>query len=335
MMQEIAIDPRAMRSRVTGLTLIELMVALAIGAFLMIGAVTVFMQSRTSFRITESVSRLQENARFVLDAVEPDVRMSHYWGLTNLTYMVQGRRKASEPAGAGPVTCGNNWAIDLESQVGANNGYNWACAPTGGSQPNSDTLIVRRASEDSIAPGDLVANTLYVQSARGAVNSQIFQGTVLPAEPSPAVSRTHRLIANGYYVSQTSSLGAALPSLRVKTLLNGGLIQDQEVMPGVEDMQVQYGVDTDAEGVPTRGSIDRYVNAGDPIITPGAAGFIPSAEILAVRVWFRLRAERAENGFVDNTTYVYADQNVGPFNDAFRRVVIAKTIYLRNARPAS
>ena len=37
------------------MTLIELMVALAIGAFLMIGAITVFMQSRTTFRVTESL----------------------------------------------------------------------------------------------------------------------------------------------------------------------------------------------------------------------------------------------------------------------------------------
>jgi type IV pilus assembly protein PilW len=49
-----------------GMTLIELMVALAIGAFLMIGAISVFVQSRTTFRVTESVSRLQETARFAL-----------------------------------------------------------------------------------------------------------------------------------------------------------------------------------------------------------------------------------------------------------------------------
>src|SRR5690606_21019944 len=48
---------------IKGVTLIELMVALAIGSFLMIGAVTVFMQGRTTFRVTESIARLQENAR--------------------------------------------------------------------------------------------------------------------------------------------------------------------------------------------------------------------------------------------------------------------------------
>ena len=68
-----------------GMTLIELMVGLAIGAFLMIGAIATFMQSRTTFRVAESVARLQENARFALDVLEHEIRMAQYWGLTTTT----------------------------------------------------------------------------------------------------------------------------------------------------------------------------------------------------------------------------------------------------------
>lgn len=331
-----------MRDRQRGVTLIELMVALAIGAFLMLGAVTVFMQSRTTFRITESVSRLQENGRFALDVLEADVRMSHFWGLTNLTYAIEGRRLATEPHWApGPAACGVNWAINLENQVGSNNAYGWTCAPSGAFQAGSDTLIVRRVAEDPIAnptAGGALNNAgLYVQSSRpGGAPNRIFLGNTVGAIGfNPAVHAVHRLMANGYYVDQRSALGATVPSLRMKTLLENGTIVDSEVMPYIEDLQVQYGVDTDPVDTPNRGAVDRYVNAGDPIITPGAAGYVPFAEILAVRVWLRVRAERPENGFVDSTNYVYADRNVGPFNDNFRRIVVSKTIYLRNARPLS
>jgi type IV pilus assembly protein PilW len=126
-----------------------------------------------------------------------------------------------------------------------------------------------------------------------------------------------------------------VPSLRVKTLMGDGTIQDQEVAPGVEDLQVQFGVDTDALGAPTRGSIDRYVNANDALFIAGNPAFAADAEILAVRIWLRLRAERFENGFADAATFVYADQSAGPFHDGIRRLVVTKTIYLRNARPAS
>jgi type IV pilus assembly protein PilW len=317
------------------MTLIELMVALAIGAFLMIGAITVFMQSRTTFRVTESISRMQENARFAIDVLEPEIRMAHYWGLTTTTASVAGRAAPTAANGVGPDNCGNNWTINLDQAVaGSNNGYGFGCAGTTPAA-NADTLVVRRVSEDP-APLPLTAGTLYIQSMRGTGESQIFTGPAVPAGFNALTSQTHSLVVNGFYVSTSSSLGAGVPSLRVHTLAAGGAMSlNQELIAGVEDLQVEFGVDTDAPDTPDRGSIDRYVDINDPMIDPTNAGFDPNAEILAARVWVRVRAERAENGFTDAAVYAYADQNVGPFLDGFRRLVVSKTIYLRNARPPS
>ena len=322
----------------TGLTLIELMVALGIGAFLMIGAVTVFMQSRTSFRVTESVSRLQENGRFVLDALEPDIRMARFWGLTTRTQKIANRALPTAANGIGDDTCGNNWLINLEWAVEVrNNGNNFACAGAfpGQNETTADTLTIRRVSEDAVPVGALVANRMYVQAGR-FLDGLIFDDGALPAGFVPGDgSETHALSVNGYYVSRSSSLGANIPSLRVHTLLGDGTVQDQEVLPGVEDMQIQFGVDTDVIGAVNRGSIDRYVNADNAILDPLQPGFLPDAEVLAVRIWLRLRAENIENGFTDTAAYVYADRNQVPFNDGFRRIVVSKTIYIRNARQAS
>jgi type IV pilus assembly protein PilW len=322
-----------------GMTLIELMVALAIGAFLMLGAITVFMQSRMAFRVTESMARLQENARFALDAMEPDIRMAHFWGLTPRTYLIQGRAAPTDGAGVGAHDCGNNWKLNLNESVEGSNTYAnvIGCAPTTGAQvPNSDVLVVRRAGEDAIAPAALTAGTLYIQSTRAQLG-QIFVGTAIPAGYNATTSETHRLLANGYFVSTQSAI-TNVPSLRRKFIQASGAIGEEEIMIGVEDMQVQFGIDTDVPGTPVapnpnRGSVDRYVNPDDPIIDPTKAGFNPNAEILAVRVWLRLRADNIENGFVDNTVYQYADQNFGTFADGFRRLVVSKTIYIRNARP--
>jgi type IV pilus assembly protein PilW len=323
--------------RMAGITLIELMVAMAIGSFLMIGAVTVFMQSRTTFRVNETVGRLQENARYVLDTLEPELRMAHYWGLTSRTIKIRGRARPTDPVPAGlgvAGDCGVNWSINLDNAVGGtNNGYGWACAAFGAAQPGADTLEIRRVSEDPVVP---VPNTMYVQSARFR-DGQIFVGAAVPPDFLAATSATHQLMTSGFYVSQNSTLdtpGNPVPSLRMKTLTGGALgvrVVDQEVLPGVEDLQVQFGVDTDVVGDPNRGSIDRYVNAGDPIITPGNPAFLPDAQILAVRIWIRIRAEQIENGFIDTTNYVYADQNVPAPNDSFRRLLVSKTIFLRNA----
>jgi type IV pilus assembly protein PilW len=321
-----------------GLTLIELMVALGIGAFLMIGAVTVFMQSRTSFRVTESVSRLQENGRFALDALEPDIRMARFWGLTTRTQKIANRALPTDPNGIGDDSCGQNWLINLEWAVQVrNNGNVFACpgAFPGQNEPLADTITIRRVAEDAVPVGALVNNRMYIQAGRFMDGRLFDNGALPPGFAAGDGSETHALVVNGYYVSRSSSLGANIPSLRVHTLMGDGTVQDQEVLPGVEDMQIQLGVDTDPIGAANRGSIDRYVNANDPILDPLNAGFLPDAEVLSVRIWLRLRAERVENGFTDTAAYQYADRNQAPFNDGFRRIVVSKTIYVRNARQAT
>ncbi len=317
------------------------MVALTIGSFLMIGAVTVLTQSKTAFRVLESVSRLQENARFALDTLEPDIRLASYFGLTSRSGKIQGRATPQAPIPPGLRVrndCGANWTINVAEEVnGTNNGYRWTCPAFGrAAQPAADSFVVRRVSVNPVAP-PLEGGTLYVQSARFQ-DSQLFVGPSVPAGYLPTTSQTHRLIVNGYYVSAHSSLdtpGNSVPSLRVKTLVGGARgprIVDQEVLPGVEDFQVQFGVDTDVIGTAARGSINRYVNPDDPVLDLFSAAYNPDATILAVRIWVRLRAERPENGFTDTMSYTYADQYVPAPNDRFRRTVISKTIYLRNAR---
>ncbi|HEU4619681.1 MAG TPA: PilW family protein [Gammaproteobacteria bacterium] len=314
-------------SREAGMTLIELMVALAIGLFLLLGAMTVYLQSRQTFQVNETIARLQENGRFALDAIEPDIRMGHFWGLTTRTDKIQGRAAPTETnALAFADDCGDNWSFDLDAGIEASNGsYGWDCDAYGdGAQGSSDTLVVRRAAEEATATP--VADTLYIQSARFQ-DSQIFEGAAIPSGYSSTTSETHELVVDGYYVSQSSTLGDDVPSLRVKRLGVGPAITDEEVLPGVEDMQVQLGVDTDAFGSPNRGSIDLYVNPGDAILAN------PDVQVLAVRIWLRIRAERPEPGFTDDRSYTYADQDIDPPMDGYRRIVVSKTIYIRNARP--
>jgi len=50
-----------------------------------------------------------------------------------------------------------------------------------------------------------------------------------------------------------------------------------------------------------------------------------------VRIWLLVRAETPEQGFVNNRRYVYADRDV-TVNDNFRRVLMSRTIQLRNTR---
>ena len=69
--------------RISGVSLIELMVALAIGSLLVLGLVEVFSASRTAYQLSEGLSRVQENSRFAMDYIQRDFRMGGHMGCVN------------------------------------------------------------------------------------------------------------------------------------------------------------------------------------------------------------------------------------------------------------
>ena len=316
--------------RQTGLTMVELLVALAIGSFLMIGAVNIYSQSRQSFIINESIARVQETAQFAMDTIEADVRMASNWGRNSRALAVEGRSIVGDANPNGlpqPATdCGTGWSLDLAMTVdGDNNTYALTCGATPAAQANSDVITVRRATVATFAPE---AGRLQIQTTR--IQGELFADGLVPGTFSPADSTTHNLLINSYYVANDSDLIPGVPTLRRKTLSTAGgvpTIIDQEIAPGVENIQLQLGVDVNEDN-----TVDRYVNPGDQSYDPNAAGFIPGARVITARIWIVVRGITIENGIQDNTDYEPGDVDLGVINDNFRRMQISKTILMRNAR---
>ena len=313
-----------------GLTLVEMMVALAIGSFLVIGAVQIYNQSRQAFVINESIARVQETAQFAMDTIEADMRMASNWGRTSRALTIENRSIAGidnpKPLNLVPPDCGDNWVLDLAMPVdGANNSFDLPCAAQGGVQASSDLITVRRTT---VAPQPLQAGRLQIQTTR--ISGEIFEDGNIPALFSPADSTTHNLMVSSYYVSANSNLIPGVPTLRRKSLVvTAGVssIVDVEVAPGVENLQVQLGIDVDEDN-----TVDRYVNPGDDIYDPAAAGYVPGARVITARIWIVVRGVSRENGIIDNYTYAPGDVNLGSYSDDLRRLQVSKTILLRNAR---
>ena len=70
--------------------------------------------------------------------------------------------------------------------------------------------------------------------------------------------------------------------------------------------------------------VDAYVDPEDPALA--------TATVIAVRLWLMAVSEDQEQGYLNDTNYVLANQDHGRFDDGRRRVVAMKTIQLRNAR---
>jgi type IV pilus assembly protein PilW len=326
-----------------GMSLVELMVALTIGTFLLAGAISVFGKTRDLYRTNEAAARLQETARYAMGTIEADLRMANYWGLMSRADLIENgpaldlaNLPAVDPAYSLPAElqgyagtinqCGAMWAVKLPAYVEATNSYTLGCAADGaGAVAGADTLTIRRASTQVIAAAGLGASAGQIKLQTSRVQGSLFSSATLPAGYLPPLSETRALVVNGYYVGQDSDERAGTPSLRRKQLdLQGGAptIFDLQIVPGVEDLQVEFG-----------GDFNDDQNA-DYFVQPNVA--IPAGDqIVAVRVWLLVRAEQQETGFVDGRTYEYASRvGAGAYvpNDAFRRVLVTKTIALRNTR---
>jgi prepilin-type N-terminal cleavage/methylation domain-containing protein len=63
--------------RQAGVSLVELMVALALGSIIILGAVQLYLSALTTFQQVESLSRRQETLVFVADTLIRDIRNAH------------------------------------------------------------------------------------------------------------------------------------------------------------------------------------------------------------------------------------------------------------------
>lgn len=71
------------RRRHVGVSLIELMIALAIGSLLVLALVEVFAASRSAYMLSTGLARTQENGRFAIDILQRDLRMAGHAGCVN------------------------------------------------------------------------------------------------------------------------------------------------------------------------------------------------------------------------------------------------------------
>lgn len=68
-----------------GIGLVELMVAMVLGLFLIGGVIQMFVGTKSSYRVMEGMSRLQENARYAMSTISREISAAGYMGCLEMT----------------------------------------------------------------------------------------------------------------------------------------------------------------------------------------------------------------------------------------------------------
>ena len=298
-----------------GFSLVELMVAAAIGLFLLAGTLQVFSSMKQANALVEHSSRIQETARFAVGLMTADLRRAGYWG-GNADKDTMAGTEGMQPASNTCPGGSNAWGRMVEQRIfgldDSNAGY--ACIADS-DYLRGDVMTVRFAT-----PLTAVAfnpDELYLRAS--LFEGRLFVGSN-NADPANAVvdnpQSVHQLVAHAYFIGNTerSCNGKKIPALYWQTLVNGAP-QKEELLTGVEHMQFQYGVDQNLDGV-----AEQYFNAD---------GVTNWESVVMVRLWLLVRGECPDNSFTDDKTYIMGDQQYTP-GDNFHRQLYSQTIALRN-----
>lgn len=326
----------------SGFSLIELMLAMLIGLIIMGGVMQLFITTRDTQRSNEDQLVLVADARFAIEAIAYDLRHTGLWGRHNDSFIIACQKGGANaypcPTGAtmpmATADCKDEEYINLGAPLFATNDVNpypGTCANQS-YKTGTDVLSLRYADTNRIGTNVLADDVAYIRTSTSV--GMLFIGDTFPVgtpynelnDPSTR-SSNHLLVSRIYYVSDyTDAVGDGQPSLRRGDLVAGPAMDSVLLLPGVEDFQLEFGVDLGSNGAAGKkdGQVDSYVNADN--VTDWSNG-----EVLSVRIWVLIRTKRPDrDGIGSAQTFTYAGKTVTIPNDGYSRRLISSVVKLRN-----
>jgi len=321
-------SPRVRREG--GLSLIELMISMAIGLFLLLVLTYVFQNTSSARSEVERTNRQIENGRYAVEVISEDLRLAGFYGELNVG--------ALAVPGALPADQCSLSAADWDSWIplhvqGFDNGagFNEATCLLSNHKANTDVLVVRRARTclAGVAGCDAVAaNKAYVQVSLcasevttyklGLEGTQTFDRT---KKDCATVADKREYLVRIYYISTDNGFGNNVPTLKRLELTGTGWITTP-LIEGIEEFNVEYGLDTNGDGAP-----DSYV------ASPAAVG--DWMNTVTIRFYVLARNLEVSPEYTDAKTYTIGIDSVGnPVNvtpgGGYRRHVYSNLVRLAN-----
>lgn len=281
----------------SGLSLVELLIAMALGLLLTLGVTQIYLSSSVTYRQTQGQAHAQESARFVSAVLTPDLRTAGSFGCLAqmgrpLDQIVDNRLNGSLTV---PLTqalqgweytgTGLNDSITLAGILATPGAGNWDSGTAGTNLPaslagsvvtNSDVVIInaltplgvsvnaatpQNGNSINLTGGSGVGANHVVLATRGDCSEgELFQqidnasassvtmgdNTVTPGNDSnvfnlsyDSQTKIYEFTTMAYYIGQGTN---GEPALFRRLMIP--LQAPQELVSGVETLQILYGVDT-------------------------------------------------------------------------------------------
>ncbi len=301
--------------RQAGLSMVELLVAMAIQLILLGGMVYVYTNSKVMFRVNEQLSRVQENGRYATDALLYDIRMAGFVGCRSIDEITPNIIANSPPV----------FENITDSLSVYENGSGWTNPTTLTRVVGSDVITLQSTRGSGVSltgnmsaenaniqvdsnPDGLVANDLILISDCSNADlfraSSVSNGSTVTIAHANNVNTDNRL--SKAYQDDAQIMSFDAHSYFIATGSNGepGLYQHSFnsntatlLAEGIENMQLLLAEDTSGEGEP-----DIYVSAS--AVSDWEA-------VIGVRVGLLMRSENGVATEPRSFIFNGAEANVG------------------------
>jgi len=311
----------------TGLSLIELMVAMVVGLIIIGGTASVYLASKQSYIEVERMARMSQNGRFALQMVSEALVHAGYTGEIPTGNI----EKDAQLTAVGGTDCSNTGAAyDIDNYLlGATSdsgGLALGCITD--AVGSTSVLIVKNVRPMKLDVADITASNTYIVANN--VTGVMFDGADTSSIPDTTDSGT---IPNGsawiyesqiYYIREDDSGNTSL-SRKILELSSGSpavmSYTTQDLVPGVENMNLLFGMDTNADG-----DIDLYRTAAQMLVTDWN-------NVGSIQINILLRSETTDPQYTDDKTYnLGAGVTISDPDDNYHRMVMQSTVSLRNPK---
>jgi len=331
-----------------GYTIIELMIAITISLIILASLVSIFVNNSRTRAEIERANQQTENGRYALQLITDDLHNAGYLAEFNPAVLPT---PAAKPDPCDTSVAGLKGALPIAVQGYDNGAGAPACLVD--VRAGTDILVVRHASTCAVGSAGCdatVANASYFQTSGCNNATELASGNVatyyvldtnaasftLHQKDCVTLANKYQYRTNIYFVANNDNANDGIPTLKRAELGLTGTGNTFSIVPlveGVENLQIEYGLDT---SVPTAGTPAVY-NANPDSYVPCAASPITCWQnTVAAKINVLTRNTTTTQGYVDAKVYTLglkADgtvNTVGPFNDAYKRHTSESVVKLNN-----
>jgi type IV pilus assembly protein PilW len=294
-----------------GFSLIELLVAMAIGLVLLGALFAIFLGTSQGARQSDTVTRMGEDASIALETMARHIRMAAY-SQPNLlaslvTVVVNGQtvqQKDSNFSDAGVRACDGGFTRTTDP---------WDALDCAKRANASDAISIRYEGDNF--------NTEAIAGARGRVATDcLSQGVETNAISAADTSKQYTLVESRFFINANSELACA-----GNAATNTGTVPfiSQPLISGVEKMQLRYGVTGDSVAT----QVGFWGNAADVDALGGTADQ-NWARVIAVRICLQMVSPKRDQ--ISPVSYVDCDGKTQTPTDKFLRRSFTTTVSVRN-----